>query len=175
MSLTRLNNRSVSAVTALPSGIDIPAGVILHADLPSGSVLQIFNTSISETSISNGVTTTMFNVSFTPKKSGSTIVGYANWNSTTGPGGANAGRNNYAYYNLGTSSTPSSNTLIQTTSLQHLGDSNDHNLSHLHIFKGTTSSTSNHYISGRIYNGSGGTISVCRHSNTGPIIFFEIA
>lgn len=40
MALTRLNNRSVSAVTALPSGIDIPAGVIVSADLPVGTVVK---------------------------------------------------------------------------------------------------------------------------------------
>ena len=41
MALTRLNNRSISAVTALPTGIDIPTGAIVPADLPSKSILQV--------------------------------------------------------------------------------------------------------------------------------------
>jgi len=153
----------------------LTTGAIETSAIGSGTVLQVFNTTVSETNISNGATTTMFNVSFAPKVANSIIIGYANWNSVTGPIGSNNSRINYAYYNLGTSSTPASNSLIQTTTLQFIGEDNDDNLSHLHIFRGTTGSTATHYISGRIYNNSGATISICRHSNTGPIIFFEIA
>lgn len=75
MALTRLNNRSVSAVTALPSGIDIPAGVITRLDLPVGSTLQSVQTVDSNVSvITTNSDTTILTVSITPSSSTSKIL-----------------------------------------------------------------------------------------------------
>jgi hypothetical protein len=153
----------------------LATGALPSEFIGAGALLQTFNTTIPETSLSNATTTTMFNVSFAPKVAGSIIVGFVNWNSVTGVAGTNSNLINYGYYYLGTSSTPASNSLIQTTSLQPLGTDNDDNLSHLHIFRGVTGSTATHYISGRIFNNSSSSMTICRHSNTGPVIFFEIA
>jgi hypothetical protein len=57
MALTRLNNRSVSEVTALPSGIDIPAGAIVSADLPSGTIVQVVRSTLGN----QGTTSTAAN------------------------------------------------------------------------------------------------------------------
>jgi hypothetical protein len=90
MALTRLNNRSVSAVTALPSGIDIPAGVILPADLPSGSVIGcIFEA--NNTKIAATASTSFISINYTPKFTNSKLlvtfsmaIGSTNTNGTTG-------------------------------------------------------------------------------------------
>ena len=76
MALTRLNNRSVSAVTALPSGIDIPAGVIVPADLPVGSILQVVNvtTNTQYSTTSTSLVATGFSATITPKFSTSKIL-----------------------------------------------------------------------------------------------------
>lgn len=75
-SLTRLNNRSISAVTALPSGIDIPAGVIVSADLPAGTLVGYgFERHSSQVIItaSNQTYTNIRNYTYTPKFSGSIV------------------------------------------------------------------------------------------------------
>ncbi len=66
MALTKLNNRSVSAVTTLPSGVTLPSGTIM----PSGSVLQAIRVkgptgdiviSSTDTTICQGTITTKAN------------------------------------------------------------------------------------------------------------------
>ena len=79
MALTRLNNRSITAVTALPSGIDIPAGTIVSADLPSGSVVQVakaYDTSTTVYSPGSGYQFVRVGLtaSITPKFSNSKIA-----------------------------------------------------------------------------------------------------
>jgi hypothetical protein len=75
MALTRLNNRSVSAVTALPSGIDIPAGAIVKADLPIGSILQTISVVDSSVlAITSGSDTTILTANITPSFSSSKIL-----------------------------------------------------------------------------------------------------
>ncbi len=75
MALTRLNNRSVSAVTALPSGIDIPAGAIVKADLPVGSTLQSISVVDSTVSIlTTSSDTTILTANITPSFASSKIL-----------------------------------------------------------------------------------------------------
>lgn len=74
-SLTRLNNRSVSAITTLPSGIDIPTGVIAKSDLPVGSTLQSISVVSSTVSvITTNNDTTILTISITPSSLTSKIL-----------------------------------------------------------------------------------------------------
>ena len=73
MALTRLNNRSVSAVTALPSGI------IGADDLPSGSVLQVVKTSSNPVFTFSSTTWSSWGtLSITPSASNSKILALFN-------------------------------------------------------------------------------------------------
>lgn len=75
MALTRLNNRSVSAVTALPNGIDIPVGVIQKNDLPSNSIIQIRNATYStNTTISSSSMITIATVQITVLQGSSVYI-----------------------------------------------------------------------------------------------------
>ncbi len=95
MALTRLNNRSVSAVTALPSGIDIPAGTILKADLPSASILQVLQASKTDTTIFNAVEwadVPSLSITITPTASTSKFLIIANLATYNSGGGSNGYR-----------------------------------------------------------------------------------
>lgn len=83
MALTRLNNRSVSAVTALPSGIDIPTGSILASDLnfTPGKVLQVlqaFRTNSGTFGSSSYVDLSPFTITMTPSSTNSKFLLIAN-------------------------------------------------------------------------------------------------
>lgn len=75
MALTRLNNRSVSAVTALPSGIDIPAGAIVRADLPVGTIIQTvaFRSQIGVSMTTTTLADTGYGATITPTNSSNKI------------------------------------------------------------------------------------------------------
>ncbi len=100
MALTRLNNRSVSAVTALPSGITIPTGSITSTNLPIGSIVQVkqttFNSADFDASMTTG-TTIYGNATITPSSSSNKILAIASHHNEratgTGGGGISA-----AYY-----------------------------------------------------------------------------
>lgn len=79
MALTRLNNRSISAVTALPTGIDIPAGSVSATDLPVGTVIQTqyvsSGTRVSTAQVNSFTEpSTNYRVTITPKSVNNMIV-----------------------------------------------------------------------------------------------------
>ncbi len=74
MALTRLNNRSVSAVTTLPSGI------ITSADVPVGSVLQVKQSTFNTADFDNSMTTGSIiygSISITPSSANNKILVFA--------------------------------------------------------------------------------------------------
>ena len=76
MALTKLNTRSLNAVTAFPSTIDIPAGMIASGDLPAGTLVGYgFERHAGQVVItaSNQTYTDIRNYTYTPKFSGSII------------------------------------------------------------------------------------------------------
>jgi len=152
----------------------ISAGTLAVERLSTTTVIQSFRTTVPEVSISNANSHTLFNLSFTPKISGSRIFGYANWVSCTGPVGG-ASNSIELVYNLGTNATPTNNSTIQTSYITHWGTDAFDNGSHLHLFTGTTSSTSTHYASCIVNNNAGSAIVFGRHSAICPIFFFELA
>ena len=85
MALTRLNNRSVSGVTALPSGVTLPDDTIM----PSGSILQVvFSPTTGVPATSSTSWATLLSLSITPLYSNSKILIMANPNSLYVGGGA---------------------------------------------------------------------------------------
>lgn len=76
MALTRLNNRSISEVTALPSGVTLPDGTVM----PSGSVLQV-KYSTYGTQVNNATATyiNLTSVTITPRDLNSKFFLLANF------------------------------------------------------------------------------------------------
>ena len=89
MALTRLNNRSITEVTALPSGVTLPSGTVM----PSGSVLQV-KYSTYGTQVNNATATyiDLTSITITPRDVNSKFFLLANF-SWSGRGVLNLFRN----------------------------------------------------------------------------------
>ena len=96
MALTRLNNRSVSAVTELPSG------VITASDVPAGSVIQVkqslFGSADFQQSLTTG-TTIYGSINITPSSSSNKILAFAsNHNERATPNSGGSITASYYYF-----------------------------------------------------------------------------
>jgi len=77
MALTKLNNRSISAVTTLPSA----STSSFLTDMPSGSVLQVVGTTITSyvSTSSTSAWTTAASINITPSSTSSKIAFFSNF------------------------------------------------------------------------------------------------
>ena len=148
----------------------VGATTAANVKFPAGSVLQVVQGTVGESSGNNASNITLINQSFTPKFSGSKFyVSFMIPNLT--------GLVNYfqAKAYIGTSSTPTSNTevIYARTVLQGTGASETQTLNGSDFGSFTCSSTNTHYVS--LVCTTGTTTAIGRHSATVKLQCMEIA